>query len=156
MGDVAGVLELHDFADEDGSTQASLSADAVALYGAGVVSHRVQVTTIDDFLAERGIEQVAYLKIDTEGFDLNVLRGARRALAERRIRLLQFEFIAANITTGVRMRDFYEVLDGYDIHRICLNGASLPLGAYNVKRAEIYVNQNLVAVPRGERIAPQL
>lgn len=149
VGDASGILELHDFADADGSTQASLSAEAVALYGAGVVSHPVEVTTLDDFLAARDIGCVDYLKIDTEGYDLNVLKGARRALAEGRIRVIQFEFVAANITTGVRMRDFFEVLDGYDIHRICLNGALLPLGPYSVKRHEIYVNHNLVAVRRG-------
>jgi len=147
LGDAPGTLELHDFAAAEGSTQASLSRDAVALYGEGTVAHPVEVTTLDRFLEARGIERVAFLKVDTEGFDLRVLHGAQKAIAERRIAMIQFEFIAANIATRVRMRDFFEALPGYRIHRLCLNGALLPLHPYSVKRTEIYVNQNLIALP---------
>ncbi|HXG75415.1 MAG TPA: FkbM family methyltransferase, partial [Gaiellaceae bacterium] len=45
----------------------------------------------DTFCAERGIEQINYLKIDTEGADLEVLKGASRMLAENRIDLVQVE-----------------------------------------------------------------
>lgn len=36
---------------------------------------RVAVTTGDDFCREHGVSAVSYLKIDTEGHDLDVLRG---------------------------------------------------------------------------------
>jgi FkbM family methyltransferase len=147
LGDTAGQLELHDFAASDGSTQASLSRDSVGMYSEDIVSHAVEVTTVDDWMARNGAEEIALLKIDTEGYDLNVLKGARRALGERRIRTIQFEFIPANIGTRVTMRDFYEILRGYRISRLCLNGALMPLGAYDVKRCEIYVTQILVAEP---------
>lgn len=147
FGDSAGTLKLYDFAGADGSTQASLSRESVGLYTRDMVEHAVPCTTLDAFLDERGIDRVAFLKVDTEGFDLKVLQGARQALAARRIRLIQFEFIAANIATGVRMRDFFELLEGYRIARLCLNGEEQPLGAYSVKHHEIYVNHNLVARP---------
>lgn len=150
LGEVEGTVQLHDFATANGSTQASLSADAVSLYGEGVVSHDVECTTIDAFVAAKRIERIAYLKVDTEGHDLAVLRGARRALREKRIGMVQFEFIPANIATGVRMRDFFEVLEGYRIHRLCLNGALLPLD-YSVRHTEIFETQNLVAVAEGAR-----
>jgi hypothetical protein len=77
-----------------------------------------------------------------------VLRGARQAIADRRIKMIQFEFIAANIATGVSMRGFFDVLAGYDLYRLCLNGTLAPLGRYDVKRHEIYVTHNLVAILR--------
>jgi FkbM family methyltransferase len=46
---------------------------------------QVQVNTIDAFCAEREIQRVSLLKIDTEGYEINVLRGAERLLAEGRI-----------------------------------------------------------------------
>lgn len=149
LGEREATLELHDFADADGSTQASLDRAAVALYTDRIVSHRVRCTTVDALLAARGIARLALLKVDTEGHDLQVLRGAREAIAARRIEAIQFEFIPANIATGVRMRDFFEVLapGGYALHRLCLNGELTPLGAYDVKRHEIYVTQILVALP---------
>jgi FkbM family methyltransferase len=58
----------------------------------GPVSERVRLTTLDGFLSERGIEHVTMVKIDTEGFDFEVLQGAERALANGRIDLIQFEY----------------------------------------------------------------
>lgn len=40
----------------------------------------VRVMTVDTFLAEHGIGRVDLLKIDTQGFDLEVLQGAKRTL----------------------------------------------------------------------------
>ena len=147
LSDVAGSVHLYDFASDDGSTQASLSRDAVALFDANVVEHEVGCTTLDQFAAVRGLDRIAFLKVDTEGFDINVLRGARRLLAERRIGAIQFEFIPANIVTRVTMRDFFEVLAGYRLFRLCLNGGLLPMDHYNVKRHEVYVIHNVIALP---------
>jgi len=147
MGDREGTLELYDFAADDGSTQASLSRDSVRFFAADIVSHKVRCTTLDSYLEAEGIARVDLLKIDTEGFDLAVLRGARRAIAEKRLRLIQFEFIPANIANHVTMRDFFEALPGYEIYRLCLNGSLLPLFPYDVKRCEIYITHNLIARP---------
>lgn len=48
----------------------------------------VDLVTLDD---ELGSGNVGVLKIDVEGFEAAVLRGARRALTERRIREIVFE-----------------------------------------------------------------
>lgn len=148
VGETAGTAVLHDFADADGSTQASLDAEAVRLHGGGpTVAHTVECVRLDEYAASRGWGRIALLKIDTEGFDLAVLRGAARLLAERRIGMIQFEFIPANIVRAVTMRDFYEALPGYVIHRVCVNGALLPMPDYSVKGCEIFVTQTLVALP---------
>jgi FkbM family methyltransferase len=150
VGAAAGEVRLYDFQEEDGSTQASLSASAVALYSDKVVEHAVTCTTIDAFMQDNGIERIDFLKIDTEGHDLSVLQGAARALREGRIGLIQFEFIPANIATGVTMRQFFEILPRHRISRLCLNGALRPFKQYDVKRCEIYVTHNLIAVPLSE------
>jgi len=150
VSDTAGTVTLYDFPDTDGSTQASLDPGVIMLHGGRApVSHQVECTTLDAFAEARGIETVHLLKIDTEGFDLNVLKGARRLLAERRIKLIHFEFIGSNVVRRVCMRDFFEVFEegGYGIARICLNGMLLPLGAYSPKFHEIFVRHNLVAAP---------
>ena len=112
------------------------------------MAHEVCVTTVDDYVAANGIARIDLLKIDTEGFDLAVLRGARAALARRIIGAIHFEFIPANIARHVTMRDVFEALEGYRIFRQCMNGGLTPLDPYDVKRCEIYVTQNLVALPR--------
>jgi FkbM family methyltransferase len=148
VSDTTGSATLYDFPDADGSTQASLDPGVILLHGGKApVSHEVACITLDAFAETRGIELIHLLKIDTEGFDLNVLKGASRLLAERRILMIHFEFIGSNVVRRVTMRDFFAVLEGYRIARICLNGALLPLGAYSPKFHEIFVRQNLVAVP---------
>lgn len=146
LSDTAGVVQLYDFATNDGSTQASLSRDAVALFDGNTVEYQVDCTTLDQFAATRGLGHIAFLKIDTEGFDINVLRGAQRLLAARQIDAIQFEFIPANIVTRVAMRDFYEALPGYRLFRLCLNGELMPMDRYDVKRHEVYVIHNVIAV----------
>jgi len=53
---------------------------------------RVDCTTTDRFCSERGIKKIDVLKIDTEGFDLEVLKGATSMLARRAIKFIYFEF----------------------------------------------------------------
>lgn len=51
----------------------------------------VSIDTVDAFCAARGIAHVSYLKIDTEGGDLDVLRGAASMLSGQRIDVVQVE-----------------------------------------------------------------
>lgn len=51
----------------------------------------VQVETLDRFLRERDIDTVDILKIDVEGFEMQVLAGAEEALSENRVALVKLE-----------------------------------------------------------------
>jgi FkbM family methyltransferase len=51
------------------------------------------VVTIDAVIGDR---TVAGMKVDVEGFEIDVLRGCQRALAEHRIRLIQLEWNATS------------------------------------------------------------
>lgn len=62
----------------------------------------------DEFLSREGLRDVDLLKLDVEGAEHLVLRGFERALAERRIRFLQFEYGRVNILTRFLLKDFYE------------------------------------------------
>lgn len=58
-------------------TAANAGADRVVTSGEGV---RVPITTLDRFVEEQALTTVDLIKIDVEGFDLNVLRGAERTI----------------------------------------------------------------------------
>jgi FkbM family methyltransferase len=148
VSDMSGELLLHDFAEGDGSTQASLDPAVIRFHGNGeVVSHPVKVTTLDELVQEKGLSNISLIKIDTEGFDLNVLRGARQLIANKSARYIQFEVISSNVVRRISVADFFEALPGHSLNRIALNGELLPLGRYNPKFHEIAVRHNLVAVP---------
>ena len=58
----------------------------------------IEVTTLDAVLADWG--GADYVKIDAEGHDLAVIRGASKLLANRSIRFLQFEYHTAWLFCG--------------------------------------------------------
>lgn len=51
-------------------------------------SKTVCVTTLDEFVAQSGIKRIDVIKIDTEGCDLEVLKGARQTIAAFRPAIL--------------------------------------------------------------------
>ena len=59
--------------------------------GASSDGEATQVSTIDVFCENNNIAHIDFLKIDTEGFDLEVLKGSEKYLQEQRISFLQVE-----------------------------------------------------------------
>jgi hypothetical protein len=53
---------------------------------------RVECTTVDAFCSAHAINHIDILKIDTEGFELQVLTGAASMLAKKAINFVYFEF----------------------------------------------------------------
>jgi FkbM family methyltransferase len=51
----------------------------------------VPLLTLDGVMAERAVSHIDLLKVDTQGYDLQVLRGAEELLAEKRVSLVQVE-----------------------------------------------------------------
>jgi FkbM family methyltransferase len=66
----------------------SFSADWTA---SPVGVQQVDVSTVDEVMAREAIDFIHFLKVDTEGHELEVLRGAEKALLESRVALIQLE-----------------------------------------------------------------
>ena len=71
------------------STLNPLTADDIS-YGKACVEN-VELDTIDEFCRIQEIDKINLLKIDTEGHDFKVLRGAEEMLSTQRIDILQVE-----------------------------------------------------------------
>jgi FkbM family methyltransferase len=52
----------------------------------------VRMTTVDAEIGQLGWSSIDYLKIDAEGYDFHVLRGASKLLAAKRVAIGQFEY----------------------------------------------------------------
>lgn len=120
MGATEGEVEIH--FDKDTTTLASISNTSSDL-GHRVVdlaqSRMVPLTTVDAQMAARGIDRLHLLKIDVEGYEMQVLKGAEAALGAGRIRNVFFEFGVHQTQNGETFRDFYEMLSrlGFQIYK---------------------------------------
>ncbi len=103
----------------------------------------IQIRSLDNVCAEEGIERIDLLKIDVEGGELGVLRGARRMLQEGRVDRVQFEFGGCAIDSRIYLRDLVHELPGYQLYRVVRDGLT-PV-VYDEKW-EIFTTTNFLAV----------
>jgi FkbM family methyltransferase len=61
-----------------------------------------EVTTVDQFCSENSIDQIDLLKIDTEGYDLEVLKGSIGVLSAGLIKFIYVEFNDIHPILGVK------------------------------------------------------
>lgn len=102
----------------------------------------VDLVTIDSFCDEHRIEKIHFLKIDVEGHELRVLRGAEKMLGN--IDFIQFEFGGCNIDSRTFFQDFWYLLsDKYKIYRITKN--RLQERKKYSERDEIFLTSNYLA-----------
>jgi FkbM family methyltransferase len=84
----------------------------------------VVTSTLDSYAEQSGVARFALVKIDAEGHDLAVLRGARTLLAEHRITVAQFEYNQRWILGRCYLRDAFEFLLalGYRVGKVTPRG----------------------------------
>jgi len=72
-------------------------------HGWGKISNRtsVNVTTIDAFCETQKIEKIDVLKLDTQGFELEILKGAETSISKHKIGLLYFEVTFLDLYKGL-------------------------------------------------------
>jgi FkbM family methyltransferase len=117
LGKELGTGKLH--FDSSGETTASL-AEATSSNGQ---TEEVQVTTLDEICRQEHIERIDLLKIDTEGFEMDVLLGASDMLNAGRISSLQFEFGHTFLATPYHFHDIWNLLTArYRIYRVLRRG----------------------------------
>ena len=118
------------------------------LHDGGSVATRI----VDSICDEHGIGRIDLLKLDVEGAEIDALRGADRMLTEHRIGLIQFEYGLPAMGARVYLRDFYNLLTGWQIHRVVKDGI-VALGSYQ-ERWEIPCATNYVATPSSAQCRP--
>jgi FkbM family methyltransferase len=146
LGATEGTLPFFDRGDCDGSSaHGSLYEEVITgLHKVGSVRVDVRITTLDQVLQEHSINRVSLLKIDTEGHELAVLRGAEKSLRKGLIDVIQLEFNETNIISKVFFRDLIEFLPEYVPYRLLPKGV-LKL-KYSPRSTELFAFQNLVFV----------
>ena len=99
----------------------------------------------DTFVNESGINKIFFVKIDTEGHELNVLNGFVPLIREHRIKCIQFEYGYTYIQNRCFLKDVYELLSnaGYSLGRIYPEGVDFR--DYNIFKDEDFRMKNYFA-----------
>lgn len=116
-----------------------------------ILEINVLIDTLDEFCGEENVQQIDFLKIDTEGYEYEVLKGGVKMISEGRINIIQFEFNEMNVTSRVFLKDFFHLLNDYQIYRLRPNNL-LPLTTYDTS-LEIFKFQNLLAIHKKFRFS---
>jgi FkbM family methyltransferase len=105
VGDHSGSATLHIAAAGAGTN--SLHEPA----GLGVhATEDVPVITLAEYADRAGLDDITLVKIDTEGHELAVLRGARELFAGQRIAVAQFEYNHRWVFARAFLLDAFELL----------------------------------------------
>ena len=69
--------------------------------------------SLDKYCKEKGISLIDFLKIDTEGSEWEILKGARNLISNGRIDFIQFEYGECFRDAGSTLREVYKYLVNY-------------------------------------------
>ena len=108
------------YMDADGSALASLTKRRLEHYNIDfALTENIEVRTLDAVAEAHDVDYIDLLKIDVEGHEINVLKGADKLLSESAIGAIQFEFGGTDLDTHTTLQDFFYLLGqhGYAIKR---------------------------------------
>ena len=117
----------------------------------------VDIERLDDFCRLKDIKQINYLKIDTEGHDLEVLKGAQLMLNQSRIELIELEAgMNYKNSRHVPLEDLKRFLEasGYLIFGIYDQVQEWPTGEPHLRRVNpVFISQGLVEANKQSEVA---
>lgn len=131
VGDQIGTVSF--FVPEPGSGISSVYQPRDTYFQVGTFKEeKVPMTTIDHIVEKHQVTKVDFMKIDVEGNELPVFRGAKNTLQARKIKALAFEFGSPQINARAYFHDFWDLLTplGFQFLRICPGGTIIHVAEY--------------------------
>ena len=112
-------------------------------------SEVVEVDTLDNYCQKNEVEFVHLLKMDVEGHELDVLKGAENMLNAKKVGMISFEFGGCNIDTRSYFLDFFYLFGDLEMNvfRITPSGYLYPMKDYDEIYEQFRVS-NYVAVSK--------
>ena len=150
MGEKPGSLAFHDHGENSGLSSFVSRENSVGWKAARIID--VPVTTVDAFCSENGIEQIDFIKVDTEGFEVAVLRGMTQMVARRGVSMIQFEYGGTWLDAHQTLADANEFIGrmGYRLYRLRQRG--LERIRYDCRSHECFKYSNFLAVESEELV----
>ena len=150
VGDLDCVLDLHYGAAD--SELASFSdevngIDYVRAENQNVL--KVPVTTLDSFFKQQeysSIARIDLMKIDTEGYEYEVLRGATQTLARLRPLFIQIEYNWHQLFKNQSLYSISKLLDKYNVYQLLPENGGMSKVDARLPQNNVYQYSNFVFV----------
>jgi FkbM family methyltransferase len=114
--DQSGVISFNVY-EEEFSSWNTLATRPLHNYGISIQEPKsvdIASISIDDYCECNSIKNIDLLKIDVEGSELNVLKGARKMFSEGKIKICVFEFGQTIFDMGNTIQEFKNFFSAYD------------------------------------------
>ncbi|MEO8764190.1 MAG: FkbM family methyltransferase [Ginsengibacter sp.] len=115
ISEIPGIskIHFHENADSFASLYKRVAVDLPS-------ETNISLIRLESYMAEQNISVIDFLKIDTEGHELSVLKSAGEYLKPTIIKAIQFEYGGTYIDARIYLKDIYTLLDskGYRIYKI--------------------------------------
>ena len=105
LSDQAGSQTLYYYPDHP-----DLTGDVARHPGYEAIPIEARMETLDGFCSQRGIKAIDYLKIDVEGAEHRVLKGARGLIGSDSIACIQFEHGPFWLDSRFLLKDYFDLL----------------------------------------------
>lgn len=104
-------------------THASFSEDVKKVsYIKNEMKTEVEVVTLDSYCAEKSIKIIDFIKIDVEGFEPEVFKGASEVFNKIKPKFIQIEFNWHHLFRNTSLLYFSEKLPNYDCYQLIYDG----------------------------------
>lgn len=148
LGDQIEILTL--YSNDISNTQSSILKRDMSHWEKDynlVNEENVEITTLDSFCEENNIDFIDFMKIDVEGYEMNMFRGASHFIKNKKIGAIQFELGVASVDGKYFFKDvFYLLNENYKIYRIT------PRNLFEIKKYseqyEVFLTTNYLAILR--------
>jgi FkbM family methyltransferase len=114
---------LNIYFNKDVSAHASFSKDVQAVpYLDNSSVESIEVITLDTFFENFNDLNIDFIKIDTEGFEWEVLQGAKNILEKYKPKIIQIEFNWHQLFRSHTIFTFSKILSDYKVFQLLPNG----------------------------------
>ena len=95
---------------------------------------KIPTTTIDEYCEINAIKKLDFVKIDVEGAELSVLKGAKGMFSSKKIKYCSFEFGQTIFDMGNTVNEFIELIDSfkYKVYNVSKQQKIFPVNYKNM------------------------
>lgn len=125
----------------------SLHYNEVHIYDPNILhKEKIKLNTLSSYAIQNKISKIDFLKIDVEGHETNVIKGASTLIEKKMIKCIQFEYNNNWEAAGFSLEYIFNYLSKYrfKLYRLAIWGI-IPINRFT-KKLENFKHSNYVAI----------